>query len=221
MPYVNVDEDLPDHRKVLSLPRQDRPAAMWLWMRGMCYSSRHLTDGFIPAGLADSDEDERLAGLLCEAGLWHKNPAGWEIHDFLEWNRSKEQVEAIKESKREAGRRGGVAKAKHNASKRLAGAIAEPQQTPSEIYPDTTTDTETDIKTSPLSLDGIPESVLGYWQDKVGREPTKADLRSLRSLCKNYPPGVVMTAIGQAKAQGEPPDRFALITSIAKAESRH
>jgi hypothetical protein len=31
---------------------------------------------------------------------------GWEIHDYLEWNRSKEQIDAERERKRKAGRKG-------------------------------------------------------------------------------------------------------------------
>lgn len=72
----------------------------------------------------------------------------------------------------------------------------------------------------PLSLSGVDEGVLGYWVGKAGRDPSKSDANSLRSLCKNFAPHVVATAIGQAVMQGSPPDNFALITTIAKSEAR-
>lgn len=64
----------------------------------------------------------------------------------------------------------------------------------------------------------IPDQVFGYWSDKAGRDAKPADLKSLTSLCKHFPPEVVNLAIGQAVAQGYPADNFALITTIAKAE---
>lgn len=78
---------------------------------------------------------------------------------------------------------------------------------------------------NPLSLpdrspDGVPEDVLGYWESKVCRSPREADLKSLRTLCKNFSAGVVKIAIGQAVVQGEAADNFALITTIARAEAR-
>ena len=72
-------------------------------------------------------------------------------------------------------------------------------------------------KTLSLST-GIDESVLGYWSDKIGREPKDSDLRSLRILCKRYPAETINYAIGQACVQGAPPDNFGLITTIAKGE---
>lgn len=78
-----------------------------------------------------------------------------------------------------------------------------------------------DLSKDNLSLDGIDISVLGYWEGKVGREARADELKSLRSLCRHYEPGVINTAIGQAVIQGSPPTNFALITTIAKSEARH
>ena len=68
-----------------------------------------------------------------------------------------------------------------------------------------------------LSLDGIADSVLGYWEGKAGREARADELVSLRSLCKHHKPEAVCEAIGQAVMQGSPPTNFGLITTIAKA----
>jgi hypothetical protein len=45
---------------------------------------------------------------LVRKGHWyfHEAIASYEIHDFLEWNRSREQVEAERERKSKAGKKG-------------------------------------------------------------------------------------------------------------------
>lgn len=74
-------------------------------------------------------------------------------------------------------------------------------------------------KDKPVSL-SVDEAVLGYWQDKSGREPKPDDLRSLFILCKTFGNDVVKLAIGQACVQGSSADSYGLITTIARAEKR-
>lgn len=96
---------MPDHPKVAAAG----PIAAWLNVCGIAYCNRQLTDGYIPASVAnrltDADEAgcytcEEIAERLCEVGLWERVEGGYRIHDYLVYQPSKEAV--LKE--REAAR---------------------------------------------------------------------------------------------------------------------
>lgn len=108
MTWVKIDDGLPDHPKTAAVG----PLGMALHVAGICYAGRHLTDGRIPRraarrlldfdDLADRyglevDPDDVIAELVA-AELWLEHPDGFEVHGFLEWNRSKAQVDEIREA---------------------------------------------------------------------------------------------------------------------------
>lgn len=64
--------------------------------------------------------------------------------------------------------------------------------------------------------DDIPESVIGYWTGKAGREAKPADLASLAAIVDECGAERTAYAIGQACAQGEAPDSYGLIRTIAR-----
>lgn len=94
MSWIKLDDQFPDHTKVMACG----PAAGWLYVCGLCYCGRMLTDGFIPQGqvrkLADLDNPLELAARLVEHGLWERVKDGFLIHDYLEYNPSRQQVMA-------------------------------------------------------------------------------------------------------------------------------
>src|SRR5690606_24591325 len=97
-----------DHPKVLEVG----PLAECLFVRGLTYASRYLTDGFVPAShlrrMGDLDAFEE-AGKLVDAGLWYEAEGGFQIHDYLEYQPSSEKVKADREAARlrmEAARAG-------------------------------------------------------------------------------------------------------------------
>ncbi len=102
MPWVKLDDRFPSHRKIALL--SDR--AFRLHVSAICWCSQNLTDGRI------SDRELTLvahvrglkatAKQLEEAGLWDRTEDGWVIHDFLEYNPSREQ--ALAERKKNAAR---------------------------------------------------------------------------------------------------------------------
>lgn len=94
MSYAAFDDHFADHPKVAALS----DGAFRLHVAGILYCSRHLTDGLVPA-----DEAPRLVRRfrrqalveLVERGIWR--PVGtagdaYEIHDYLDWNLTREQV---------------------------------------------------------------------------------------------------------------------------------
>jgi hypothetical protein len=108
MPYATFDDSFCDHPKIAGLT----DSAFRLHTAGILYCARHLTDGLIPA-----DEVPRLvrryrkASLvdLTDRALWV--PAGggqaYTIHDYLDWNLSRGQVEKRRLVAQQNGKKGG------------------------------------------------------------------------------------------------------------------
>jgi hypothetical protein len=108
MAYATFDDMFPDHPKVAPLSDQ----AFRLHVAGICYCSRHLTDGLVAA-----DDVPRLVRRFRKAALdelvdrmlWA--PAGgglaYSIHDYLDWNLSREKVEERRRVAQLNGKKGG------------------------------------------------------------------------------------------------------------------
>ena len=123
MAWVKVDDGFPDHPKVLVLTL----AAQGLWLAGLCYANRHRTDGQLPSGFlrrVGDDSAWTAAEELVAVGLWHETAAGWEIHDYADYQSTKEQIEAVAAKRAEAGKRGGQANAKQTRSNLLGVGLA-------------------------------------------------------------------------------------------------
>lgn len=107
MAWVRVETSVPRHHKFLKAG----PAPSWLWLCGLAYCQEGLTNGFIPFEalpmLGVPKSAHRLAAALVSCGLWETADGGWRIHDYLEHNRSSEEVGEIKDKRREYGKLGG------------------------------------------------------------------------------------------------------------------
>ncbi len=107
MTWVKLDDQFADHPKIEAAG----PMAAWLFVCGLCYASKHLTDGYIPGSVAN-----RLANVptprkhidqLVAVGLWHVEGEGYRIRSYLEYQPTAEEVEQRRRMRAEAGRRGG------------------------------------------------------------------------------------------------------------------
>lgn len=114
MPFLNLDDNFAEHPKVDGLS----DGAFRLHVSALCYASRHLTDGRI-----ESDKVPRLVPRfrrkmlteLLDRRLWAEHPGGgYAIHDFLDWNRSRaeiqEQRDRLHKVRSAAGRKGAAAR---------------------------------------------------------------------------------------------------------------
>lgn len=117
-PWLKIDDVFTEHPKVLSLS----DAAFRVHVRALCYCVRLKTDGVVAkAALRSLRGTPRLAGQLVVAGCWELHDEGWLVHDFLEYNPSREQLDAERERKVKAGQLGGLARSR-NSSEQEAGA---------------------------------------------------------------------------------------------------
>lgn len=157
MPWVRIDDEFAQHPKLMRVG----PLGMALQVAALCYCNKHLTDGFIPWAAARSllpweflgpeckrfrigvisgmsSEDvaaDFVIGLLLEAGLWDETEGGYVIHDYLNYQPSKNEVLAEREQKREAGRKGGLVSAQARAQALTKASANAPAQAKSKPLP--------------------------------------------------------------------------------------
>jgi len=114
MPFLNIDDNFADHPKVDSLS----DGAFRLHVSGLLYCSRNKTNGFVPLDrvprLMPRYRKPYLTELL-EGRLWYTRPGDQiEAHDYLDWNKSRDQIEAdrerIRKARSDAGKKGANAR---------------------------------------------------------------------------------------------------------------
>jgi hypothetical protein len=112
--WVRLDDGFFDHPKVLKAGDN----AAHLYVCGLTYCARHLTDGFIPLAaiprLTSLPKPEQLAHRLVDARLWEPVDDGYRVHDYGHYQPSADEVsnrrEAILEKRRAAGIVSGLAR---------------------------------------------------------------------------------------------------------------
>jgi hypothetical protein len=107
VPWANLDDQFPKHPKVIGLS----DAAFRLQVSGICYCAQYRTNGLIPAEVVPLLVIRFKPAALNELtsrGLWVPllDDGAYEVHDFLQWNRSREEIESERERKSKAGKKG-------------------------------------------------------------------------------------------------------------------
>ena len=114
MPFLNLDDNFADHPKVDVLSN----GAFRLHVSGLLYCSRNKTNGFVPSDRVPRLMPRYRSSYLTElfnGHLWHTRPGERiEAHDYLDWNKSREQIdtdrERIRKARSEAGKKGANAR---------------------------------------------------------------------------------------------------------------
>lgn len=115
MTWVRLDDGMPLHPKILALS----DGAFRLWICGLAFANRAVTDGLIPARLVPTLDHRRawtapqitrFTAELQAAGLWSEpdpSTGAHAIHGYAEYQEEalKESVEARREGARERKRR--------------------------------------------------------------------------------------------------------------------
>jgi len=91
---VRLEDDFTEHPKLVAAG----PLAGWLFVCGLTYCARHLTDGDIPAPQVPRlvVGGHKLAAALVAVGLWEATPAGYRVHDYLQYQPSRAAVLAAR-----------------------------------------------------------------------------------------------------------------------------
>lgn len=153
MAWVKLDDQFADHPKVI----EAGPLAAWLYVCGLTYCSRLLTDGFIPGAqvrrLADVKAPETLAQRLVAVGLWEACDGGYRVHDYFEYQPTRDRVLATRTVRAEAGSLGG----KQRASNELASAEANAKQAPSNLLAPSLEDASSEPQPRPVPSQPQPD----------------------------------------------------------------
>jgi hypothetical protein len=162
MTWAKLDDQFPDHPKVRSLG----VFGLALQAAAICYCSRYLTDGYLswsvadqliasvmapftlPDGLVvtpavtsgmsgDDASDYDWKSKMVEAGLWHTAPQGFTVHDYLDYNPTRESV--LREREKTAQRVGRFRKgntSSNGSSNTVGNAVTTPVVHPTpDPYP--------------------------------------------------------------------------------------
>ena len=132
MGWVRLDDGFANHPKLVAVGA----TGMAMFVAGLCYCSRYLTDGFIPQAqvklLINIRDSSNVAARLVGAGLWEPAEGGFAVHDYLVYNPSRRDAEASRAARAEAGRRGGLSSSKQTAEQTVSQRQAKAKQTPSK-----------------------------------------------------------------------------------------
>ena len=122
MTYVRIDDNMPWNPKVARLSL----VAFRVYVGSICYAGQNTTDGKIERAVLTLIPYASAKAIkeLVTGGLWEEIPEGWFIHDYLLYNRSRAQIDEMKEQRRLAGGKGLANRYSKPSSKPLAGSLA-------------------------------------------------------------------------------------------------
>lgn len=176
--WVKIDDGFFLHRKVEGLTKD----AKLLFLAGLAYCARELTDGFISAGVglrttaAMADVNPRAAQALVAAGLWEKSATGFEVHDYHDYQPTKVEVEERRRLRAAAGHKGGVRSAQARQARASANAQANAQaratakaQAPPQAKPNPVSRNPNSLSHPPVTHDPAANGVapVGAGEEKM------------------------------------------------------
>lgn len=160
MGQVSIHSGAPNHPKLIVLS----DGAFRLWFNATCYCSEHLTDGVLPKAIVPSLKRGVTAKQIGEltalkvpgyaAPLWEDRGDHYLVHDYLDWNDSREEVQRGRARLRERvkrhrhGRSGGDSNPGGNApcngvTPTVTNAVGNPVCTEGNFEQRTTNEQET------------------------------------------------------------------------------
>lgn len=146
MAWVRLDDSFAEHPKLA----RAGPLAMAMQVAALCYANRNLTDGFVPRAVAPlllnldglylafpeagsllgGEEPlavswQAVAESLVRAGLWEEEKGGYRIHDYLNYQPSREAVMRAREGSARRAREFRQRRRQKNAAGGEGGASPE------------------------------------------------------------------------------------------------
>jgi hypothetical protein len=99
MSWLKFDDRILDHPKFVRAERGAGSTAFHLWVGFVSYAKQHRTDGWVPFDMLNCVNGPRrryrlraLAALV-DAGLVEREGDRLHVHDYLDWNASRKEIE--------------------------------------------------------------------------------------------------------------------------------
>jgi hypothetical protein len=115
MSWARLDDNIAHHPKIL----RAGPEAAFFWVLCLTYSQRFLTDGHVPdaalgaVGSWPAARARQLAAKLVQVRLLERCSDGYQVHDYLQYNKpaaiARAERDATSRARSQAGRKGGLA----------------------------------------------------------------------------------------------------------------
>jgi hypothetical protein len=127
--YAAVYVSLPWHEKVYAIPEEIRLAAFGFYCATLAHCQCYRTDGRVTtpqlvAVFPCSETDRKqLVDALLAVHLFDPAPGGIQVHDYLDHNLSKAEIEDARGKMREGGRKGGISTQQKRASQGSKGGL--------------------------------------------------------------------------------------------------
>lgn len=97
--YVRLHDGYDEHPKVLPLT----DAAFRAHIEAMCWASRNTSDGVILKSVARKKWRPKVLAELVAARLMEDRDDTYEVHDYLDFNRSSEEIKSFRSARGVAG----------------------------------------------------------------------------------------------------------------------
>jgi hypothetical protein len=124
MAWFKVDDGFFSSRKVLSIRRDERLEAVGLWVTLGAWSSKELTDGFIPDAVIDEFSPHPFAvDALINSGLWLRVDNGIQFHDWKDYQPTRDEVlqkrDELSKKRAQAGKNGARSRWQNDGKSRI------------------------------------------------------------------------------------------------------
>jgi hypothetical protein len=164
MVWGRIDDGHWRHRKVAALDDDLRKGCVCLFWLAVSWANDQGTDGRVSlTGLRQLDGTAAEADELVRVGLWERDGRAYRIHDFLDFNKSQEQIAADKAQRTAAGAAGAAARWHSDSGPHSESHGASPHGTPSEMHGGVDGGTDAPYPVSrnpydptPIARDGLP-----------------------------------------------------------------
>lgn len=184
------------HRKFLGCD----PDAVALWGMALSWSMDNKTDGVIEADaipqilpVLSAARARAAVKVLTTRKLWDREPGGYKVHDFTDYNATDEYLE----SRRDAGRKAAEARWGHadrNANRNADGNTEEEEEV----------EEEKNLTTPRADRAGARETFKGFWTAYPRKVKKALALRAWLKLSPDQ--ALVEQILAAVKAQAASPD---------------
>ena len=202
MAWTRIDD------KFLMNPKIQSAGAygMAIYLSGLIYCNTNVTDGFIPdvmlpvlCGLAYQTASKRVADALVKLNLWERVEGGYLIHDFLNFNKSRNEIESLNKQRANNGAKGGR-QANQVAKQTGSDLVSKPVPIiPNTLIPNTL---NPEKKETTTTGGGTLGAVFKVYESEIGvLTATIAD--ELKLAVSEYPDGWIVDALKEAARQNK------------------